>query len=84
MSNIKELIKEWQNKLEILHWNITTERIDPKQVVYEGEGKGGYFIRAFDLIKFIDKIKAKGKNVVGIRFDGNNVELIVENDGEKA
>ena len=51
---------------------------------FKGEGKGGYFIRAFDLIKFIDKIKAKGKNVVGIRFDGNNVELIVENDGEKA
>ena len=41
MDNIKELIKEWQNKLEILHWNITTERIDPKQVIHDGED---YFI----------------------------------------
>lgn len=41
MDNIKELIKEWQDKLEILHWNITTERIDPKQVIHDGED---YFI----------------------------------------
>ena len=41
MDNIKELIKEWQDKLEIAHWNITTERIDPKQVIHDGED---YFI----------------------------------------
>ena len=41
MDNIKELIKEWQDKLEIAHWNITTEKIDPKQVIHDGED---YFI----------------------------------------
>ena len=41
MDNIKELIKEWQDKLDISHWNITTEKIDPKQVIHDGED---YFI----------------------------------------
>ena len=35
------MIKEWQDKLQIPHWFITTEKIDPKQVVYGGEE---YFI----------------------------------------
>ncbi len=38
---MNEMIKEWQDKLQISHWDITTEKIDPKQVVYEGEK---YFI----------------------------------------
>ncbi len=38
---MNEMIKEWQDKLQIPHWDITTEKIDPKQVVYEGET---YFI----------------------------------------
>lgn len=38
---MNEMIKEWQDKLQISHWSITTEKIDPKQVVYEGET---YFI----------------------------------------
>jgi len=38
---MNEMIKEWQDKLQISHWDITTEKIDPKQVVYEGET---YFI----------------------------------------
>jgi len=38
---MNEIIKEWQDKLQISHWDITTEKIDPKQVVYEGET---YFI----------------------------------------
>ena len=41
MNNINELIKEWQTKLDITHWNIITEKIDPKQVIYNGED---YFI----------------------------------------
>ena len=36
-----EMIKEWQDKLQIPHWVITTERIDPEQVMYAGED---YFI----------------------------------------
>lgn len=38
---MKEMIKEWQDKLKLDHWDITTEKIDPKQVIYDGEE---YFI----------------------------------------
>jgi len=38
---INEIIKEWQTKLGISHWDITTEKIDPEQVIYNGEK---YFI----------------------------------------
>lgn len=39
------LIQKWQNKLGISDWNITTERIKPEQVVYNGatEFIGVYF-----------------------------------------
>jgi hypothetical protein len=38
---ICETIDKWKNKLDIPHWIITTERIDPEQVMYNGET---YFI----------------------------------------
>ena len=38
---MKEIIKEWQEKLQIPHWDITTEKIDSEQVIYNGEK---YFI----------------------------------------
>jgi len=38
---MNEIITEWQTKLEISHWSITTEKIDPEQVIYNGEK---YFI----------------------------------------
>jgi len=44
----KKAISRWQDKLSISDWNITTEEIDTKQVVYNGED---YFIgisRNFD------------------------------------
>ena len=34
---MKELIEEWKTKLEIPNWGITIEKIDPKQVIYDGE-----------------------------------------------
>ena len=43
---------------------------------FEGEAKGGLWFRAFDLNKFIQKVQADDKKVVGIRFEGNNLELI--------
>ena len=43
---------------------------------FEGEAKGGLWFRAFDLNKFIQKVQAEDKKVVGIRFEGNNLELI--------
>jgi hypothetical protein len=36
----------------------------------------GIWFRAFDLNKFIQKVQADDKKVVGIRFEGNNLELI--------
>ena len=38
---VDKMIDEWKDTLDISHWNITTERIDPKQVVYDGED---YFV----------------------------------------
>lgn len=39
-------------------------------------GEGGIFYRAFDLIKFIEKVEDSGKKVIGIKLEGNNLELI--------
>tara|TARA_R110000824_G_scaffold357415_1_gene544869 strand:- start:196 stop:477 length:282 start_codon:yes stop_codon:yes gene_type:complete len=36
-----KILQEWQTKLGISQWGVTTEKIDPKQVIYEGEK---YFI----------------------------------------
>lgn len=44
---------------------------------WEGEAKGGIMFRSFDLNKFIKKVEEK-EEVVGIKFDGNNLELIVK------
>ena len=38
---ILENISYWQCRLEIVDWNITTEKIYPEQIVYNGED---YFI----------------------------------------
>ena len=45
---------------------------------FEGNAKGGIMFRSFDLNKFIKKVEEK-EEVVGIKFDGNNLELIVKN-----
>ena len=38
---VNKLIEHWKEFLGLSHWHITTERIDPKQVIYDGET---YFI----------------------------------------
>ena len=47
---------------------------------FEGKAKGGIFFRSFDLNKFIQKVEKSDNNgkVVGLKFEGNNIELIVE------
>ena len=42
---------------------------------FEGKAKGGLMFRSFDLNKFIKKVE-ENDEVVGIKFDGNNLELI--------
>ena len=44
---------------------------------FDGNAKGGIFFRSFDLNKFIKKVEGT-EELVGIKFDGNNVELIVK------
>tara|TARA_R100000988_G_scaffold80725_1_gene44094 strand:- start:634 stop:822 length:189 start_codon:yes stop_codon:yes gene_type:complete len=48
---------------------------------WQGDAKGGIMFRSFDLNKFI-KLVEKKDEVVGIKFDGNNLELIVSKQPE--
>jgi hypothetical protein len=47
---------------------------------FNGECKGGIHFRAFDLNKFIKKVEVSEQDVevVGIKFKGNNLELIIK------
>jgi len=50
---------------------------------FDGEkAKGGIFVRAVDLKKFLELVEANengnGGEVVGLRFDENNLEIIVK------
>ena len=47
---------------------------------FEGKATGGYYFRAFDLVKFFKRLEDDGKEVVGLEFDGNNVNVIVSED----
>ncbi len=46
---------------------------------FEGNAEGGIHFRAFDLNKFIKDLEISQKReVVGIKFEGNNLELIIK------
>lgn len=47
---------------------------------FEGEAKGGIFFRSFDLSKFLEKVEASDEEVVGLRFEGNNLEVLVNSN----
>ena len=47
---------------------------------FEGKGQGGYYFRAFDLVKFMKKVQVEVNEVVGLEFDGNNVNVIVKDE----
>ncbi len=42
--------------------------------------KGGFFVRAVELKKFLELVEAAehGGEVVALRFDGNNLEVLVK------
>ena len=44
--------------------------------------KGGYYFRAFDLIKFMKLVEKEEGEVVGLCFEGNNVDVIIKADGK--
>ena len=48
---------------------------------FEGKASGGYYFRAFDLVKFFKRLKDEGKEVVGLEFDDtNNVNVIIKEE----
>ena len=48
----------------------------------EGKFHGGYYFRAFDLIKFMKLVEKEEGEVVGLEFEDNNVNIIIKADGE--
>tara|TARA_R110001592_G_scaffold75593_1_gene228797 strand:+ start:324 stop:503 length:180 start_codon:yes stop_codon:yes gene_type:complete len=44
---------------------------------FEGKAKAGIIFRTFDLNKFMSEIEQKNAEVVGVKFEGNNCELIL-------
>jgi hypothetical protein len=44
---------------------------------FDGQAKGGIFFRSFDLTKFLEKVESSDEEVVGLRFEGNNLEVLV-------
>ena len=49
---------------------------------FEGECRGGIFVRAVELKKFMELVEANenenGGEIVGLKFDGNNLEIIIK------
>ena len=51
---------------------------------FEGKATGGYYFRAFDLVKFFKRLNDDDKEVVGLEFDNsNNVNVIVSEINEE-
>tara|TARA_B100002019_G_C21131594_1_gene528545 strand:- start:114 stop:305 length:192 start_codon:yes stop_codon:yes gene_type:complete len=44
---------------------------------FDGKAKGGIYFRSFDLNKFLEEVEASDEEVVGLRFEGNNLEVLV-------
>ena len=47
---------------------------------FEGEAKGGYYVRAFGLADFFEQLRQAGEIVVGIVVEQNedNIEVLVK------
>ena len=41
---------------------------------------GGYYFRAFDLIKFMKLVEKEEGQVVGLEFEDNNVNIIIKDE----
>ncbi|MFM1756837.1 MAG: hypothetical protein RL621_1816 [Bacteroidota bacterium] len=58
------------------------EQVFWKEDFTDGECQGGIFVRAVELKKFMELVEANengnGGEVVGLRFDDNNLELIIK------
>lgn len=47
------------------------------KVDFDGKARGGIYFRSFDLNKFLEEVEASDEEVVGLRFEGNNLEVLV-------
>jgi hypothetical protein len=56
------------------------EQVFWKEDFTDGEAKGGFFLRAVDLKKFLESVENAdhGGEVVGLRFSDSNLEVIVK------
>lgn len=56
------------------------EQVFWKEDFTDGEAKGGFFVRAVELKKFLELVEAAdhGGEVVGLKFSDNNLEVIVK------
>ena len=45
---------------------------------FEGTIEDGYYFRVFELVKFMKLVEKEEGEVVGLAFDGNNVNVIIE------
>ena len=48
----------------------------------DGKAQGGYYFRAFDLVKFMKLVEKEEGEVVGLEFEDNNVNVIIKANGE--
>ena len=48
----------------------------------KGQVRGGYYFRAFELIKFMKLVEKEEGEVVGLEFEDNNVNIIIKADGK--
>ena len=67
---------EWFERLKII--KVMFEKEIFWKEGFEGKCLGGLMFRSFDLNKFIKKVEEEGKEVIGIKFEGNNLELIIK------
>ena len=49
---------------------------------FNGKAQGGYYFRAFDLIKFMKLVEKEEGEVVGLEFEDNNVNVIIKDNGK--
>ena len=56
------------------------EQVFWKEDFTDGKAKGGFFVRAVELKKFLELVEAAdhGGEVVGLKFSDNNLEVIVK------
>jgi hypothetical protein len=67
---------EWFERLKII--KVMFEKEIFWKEGFEGKCLGGLMFRSFDLNKFIKKVEEEGTEVIGIKFEGNNLELIIK------